>query len=287
MIVVTAATGQLGQHTVNELLKRVPPAQVAVAVRNPDKAQDFARRGVAVRQADYDNPAALTTALQGADKVILISGDAPTEQRNIQHQNVIDAARRANVQQMIYTSFIDANADSPFPFGAAHAFTETALRDSGLDWVFARNGLYAEGVLDGADRIIQSGVHVSSAGEGKTSYISRADLARALAAIAATDGHSRQIYDLTGPAAVSQAEIVAILARLSGKPLTYQSISHTALAEGLKQAGLPDFVIPIVIGLNQTIEAGRVDEVSDDVRRLTGQAPDSIEVLLERHLQKG
>ncbi len=285
MIVVTAATGQLGQRTVNELLKRVPPAQVGVAVRNPDKAQDFARRGVTVRQADYDDGAALTAALQGAEKVIFISGDAPTDVRNVQHQNVIDAARQAHVRQMIYTSFIDANADSPFPFGAAHAFTEGALRESGLDWVFARNSLYADGVLDGIPQILQSGVHVSSAGDGRASYISRDDLARALAALATSEGHSRKAYDLTGPAAVSQAEIVATLARLTGKSLVYQPIPHAALADGLKQAGLPDFVIGIIIGLNQTIEAGRVAAVSDDVRRLTGQAPERIEALVERHLK--
>lgn len=290
MIVVTAATGELGHRIVNQLLARVKPSQLGVVVRSPEKAQDFARQGIAVRQADYDDAAALTAAFQGAEKVIFIPGTAPTEPRNIQHANVIEAARRANVGQVIFISFVDYKAESPFPFSASYEFTEKKLRDSGLDWVILRSGLYADGILADADRILQAGVHVSSTGQGRATYISRDDIARAVAAAATSTaagaGCSRQVYKMTGTAAFSQADLAALLSKVGGKPIAYQAVTHAAFADGLKQAGLPDFVISVVAGLNQAIEAGYYEEVSDDVRRLTGQAPESLEALLRRHVSQ-
>ena len=143
MIVVTGATGQLGRLTITALLRTVPASQIVAAVRNPAKAADLAALGVQVRQADYNQPASLDTALAGASKLLLISS-SEVGQREPQHRAVIEAAQRAKVSLLAYTSILHADT-TVLGLAREHQATEALLRASGLPVVLLRNGWYKIG----------------------------------------------------------------------------------------------------------------------------------------------
>ncbi len=142
MIAVTGATGQLGRLVIDALLKKVAADTLVAAVRTPAKASDIAARGVHVREADYNRPETLTAALQGVDKLLLISG-SEVGQREAQHRAVIDAAKAAGVKFIAYTSLLHADK-SPLSLGAEHRATEALLAASGVPYALLRNGWYTE-----------------------------------------------------------------------------------------------------------------------------------------------
>ena len=171
MIVVTGASGQLGRLVIQSLLKTVPAAGIVAAVRQPAAVADLAALGVQVRQADYAQPATLDAAFQGATKVLLISSSALGE-RVAQHGNVIDAARRAGVALLAYTSLLHADT-SPLGLAAEHTATEALLRASGVPHVLLRNGWYTENYLASLPAVLQHGAVIGSAGEGRIASAAR------------------------------------------------------------------------------------------------------------------
>ena len=162
MIVITGATGQLGRLVIQSLLNKLPASQIVAAVRNPARAADLAALGVQVRKADYTDPALLEAAFQGAEKVLLISS-SEIGQRAAQHRNVIDAAKKAGVSLVAYTSILHADR-SPLGLAAEHAATEAYLRESGLPHVLLRNGWYTENYLASVPPALQHGAFIGSAG---------------------------------------------------------------------------------------------------------------------------
>lgn len=142
MIAITGATGQLGQHVIENLLKTIPASQMVAIVRNPAKATALSQQGITVRQADYSDEATFTQALQGVDKLLLISS-SEVGQRAAQHRNVINAAKAANVKFIAYTSLLHADR-SPLALHVEHVDTEKMLADSGIAHALLRNGWYTE-----------------------------------------------------------------------------------------------------------------------------------------------
>jgi NAD(P)H dehydrogenase (quinone) len=142
MIVVTGATGQLGRLVIDALLQTVPASNVVAAVRSPEKAADLAARGVVVRKADYTQPETLDSALAGAEKLLLISS-SEVGRRVPQHRAVIEAAKRAGIRLIAYTSVLRADT-SPLGLADEHMQTEALIKASGLPFVLLRNGWYTE-----------------------------------------------------------------------------------------------------------------------------------------------
>lgn len=208
MIVVTGASGQLGRLVIQSLLRRqVPASQIVAAVRTPAKAADLAALGVQVREADYTRPDTLDAALAGAEKVLLISSNE-VGQRAPQHQNVIDAARRAGVKLLAYTSLLRADT-SPLGLAAEHVATEAALKASGVPHVLLRNGWYTENYLASVAPALQHGAFIGSAGEGRIASAARADYAEAAAAVLTLPDQAGQVHELAGDTAYTLAELAA------------------------------------------------------------------------------
>lgn len=166
MIAITGATGQLGQHVLHDLLKTVPASQIVAIVRNPAKAQALSQQGVIVRQAEYGDEAALTAALQGVDKLLLISS-SEVGQRAVQHRNVINAAKAAGVKFIAYTSLLHADT-SPLGLAGEHIETEQMLADSGIPYALLRNGWYTENYLASAPPALEHGVFIGAPGRVKS-----------------------------------------------------------------------------------------------------------------------
>ncbi|MGL5603132.1 MAG: SDR family oxidoreductase [Silvania sp.] len=237
MIAITGATGQLGQHVIELLLKTVPASQLVAIARNPAKAEALSQQGVNVRQADYTDQAAFTTALAGVDKLLLISS-SEVGQRTPQHLNVINAAQAAGVKFIAYTSLLHADT-SPLALHVEHVETENALAASGIPYALLRNGWYSENYLASAPPALEHGVFIGSAGEGKIAAATRADYAAAAARVISEEGHAGKVYELAGDSAWTLGELAAELSRQSGKNVVYQNLNEADFAAALKDFGLP------------------------------------------------
>ena len=142
-ILVTGATGHLGSLVVESLLASVPAEQLAVSVRNPSKSAGLSERGVDVRHGDFDDPASLDTAFAGIDRLLIISTDGDNETRTRQHLAAVDAATRAGVGFVAYTSIARADS-SKVSLAPVHQATEGAIRATGIPYSFLRNNWYLE-----------------------------------------------------------------------------------------------------------------------------------------------
>ncbi len=285
MIVITGATGQLGGMIVAEVLQRVPATQVAVSARHKDKAAALAARGVTVREADYSRPDTLQAAFTGATTLMLVSGDADNATRIAQHRNAVAAAKAAGVRRIVYTSYLDHDPASPFTFAAIHADTEQALRDSGLAYTILRPSTYADLLVMNAQGAIANGAYATAAPSGKTSSIARADIARVAATVLTEAGHEGKVYELTGPAALGAADVAAIVAAISGKPVPVVPITPEQLAGFFREKlGMPPFLVEALVGAQAAVEQGRMAKVTDTVETLTGRKPASVEQVLRAAL---
>ncbi|MBU9815393.1 SDR family oxidoreductase [Rahnella sp. C60] len=238
MIAVTGATGQLGRLVIAALLKKVPAHQIIAAVRNPQKAQDLAEQGIQVRQADYSQPATLDSAFEGVEKLLLISS-SEVGQREAQHNAVIDAAKRAGVKLLAYTSLLHADK-SPLGLGVEHRATEKALSESGVPFVLLRNGWYTENYAASIAPALAHNAFIGSVGEGKISSAARQDYAEAAAAVLTQENQAGKIYELAGDDAYTLAEFTAEIARQSGKKVDYINLPEADFAKALLGAGLPE-----------------------------------------------
>ncbi|MEU1547127.1 SDR family oxidoreductase [Nocardia sp. NPDC005745] len=266
-IAVTGASGQLGRLVVEEL-SRAGSTPVAI-VRDPGKVADLAERGVDVRGAAYDDPAALVRALDGVDRVLLISGNE-FGARVAQHTNVIRAAERAGVELLAYTS-IPGATDNPLILAQEHKGTEAVLAESAVPHVLLRNGWYWENYVGGLAQAVESGVLYGAAGEGRVAGAARADYAEAAARVLTTDGHAGGVYELGGGESLTYAELAQAISEAAGKPVRYENLSEADYAAALIQAGLPAAYAETLADADAGIARGILDVRSGDLEKLLGR----------------
>ena len=276
---ISGASGALGRRTAELWLEHGDPSQLLLLTRTPAKLDAFAARGVAVEKASFRDPTGLKRVLDGVERLLLISTDA-VGSRVEDHRQAIASARIAGVGHVIYTSLLSPGADHPSVVAGEHAATEQALRESGMDWTMLRNSLYAEGVASTALQAASTGEWIHNAGDGRTSWVAREDCARAAATVLATDGHEKEVYDITGPAALTQAEAADIAARILGVPMEPVALDDADYAVALNAAGLPAPVVQLLVGFGTAIREGFLSKVSRDVEALTGQPPQSLAEVL-------
>ena len=273
-LLVTGASGQLGRRVIAHLLQsqKVPPQRIIATTRKPEALADLAEQGIVVRKADFEDPASLVAAFAGADRLLLISTDALDRpgRRLEQHRNAINAATRAGVKHVVYTSMPQPEAGSPIPFAPDHLGTEQALAASPMSWTVLRHNWYAENLHLSLPAVLASGQWYSAAGDGATAYVTREDCARADAAALASADTTRATLDITGPQALSVEQIAALATEVLGKPIRVIPVSPEQLAQGLAAAGVPAFMVPLLVSFDVNARAGRVATVSPAVQGLTG-----------------
>jgi NAD(P)H dehydrogenase (quinone) len=268
MIVITGATGNLGQHVIANLLKSVPAANIIAAVRNPAKAAGLAAKGVQVRQADYNDGASLDAAFKGATKILLISS-SEVGQRAQQHQNVIDAAKRAGVSLLAYTSVLRADT-SPLGLAAEHVITEAAIRASGLPYTFLRNGWYLENHTEHLAPVLEHGVVLGAAQNGRFSSAARADYAAAAAAVL-TAAQPQAIYELAGDHGFTLAEYAAEVARQSGKAIVYKDLPQADFKAALVSVGVPEGFADLLADSDAGAAKGALEDHGKQLSALIGR----------------
>ncbi|OAS19718.1 SDR family oxidoreductase [Paenibacillus oryzisoli] len=277
-IIVTAATGELGKLVVQHLLNKVPASEIAVSVRNVEKAAEFADLGIEVRYGDWDVPASLEQAYTDASKLLLISSPQDESISRVRkHVSAIEAAKKAGVPHIIYTSFAFADVDAFAPLANVHLATEFALKASGIPTTILRNTWYQELYVNPSlQAYIDHGSIINSAGTGKINTVTRDDLALATATVLAEDGHQGQVYELASSESWSFTDLADILTHVSGKKVTHQTVSDADSLQGMVQAGLPEGLAQFLVAIDRKMAAGTEGHTSPDLEKLIGKKPTSI-----------
>jgi len=274
-IAVTGATGALGGAVARELAAMGVP-QVLV-VRDPARAPALA--GAQVRCAAYEQVDALASALEGVQTLFLVSGhEAPD--RLALHRGAVDAARRAGVHRVVYTSFMGAAPQASFPYARDHSLTEQAIRSAGMVLTALRNSLYADvaPLFVGDDGVIRA-----PAGSGRVAWVARADVARLAGVLLTTPGHEHQVYDVSGPVAIDLRETARLLSVACGRTISYQP--ETLVQARASRAGHPTWLVEGWIGSYVAMDTGEGSVTSHTVEALTGTPPMGFEEFLSRHPQ--
>lgn len=268
-LLVTGATGKFGAKVVETLLKTIPANQLAVSVRNPEKAEHLRTRGVEVRQGDFDHPETLDTAFAGIDRLLIISADGDNETRIRQHANAVAAAERAGVKFIAYTS-ITNSLESSNLFAPTHKATEELIKKTGISYSFLRNNWYLENEIPSIQGILAGAPWVTSAGNGRVGWALQQDYAEAAAAVLSSNAHENTIYELSGKP-LTQEEFVFTIGNLLGKELPIQQVDDAAYADIMREAGIQDFVIPILVDIQRSIREGSLDFESNDFEKVIGR----------------
>ncbi len=284
MIAVTGATGQLGRLVIAALLKKVPASGIVAAVRNGEKARDIAAMGVQVRRADYNQPPTWDSALKGADKVLLISS-SEIGQRARQHRAVIDAARRAGVKLLVYTSVLRCDT-SPLGLAAEHKETEASINASGIPFTLLRNGWYTENYTAGIPGILAHGAVYGCAGEGRIASAARADYAEAAAAVLTSENQTGRVYELAGDTAYTLAELAAEISRQSGGNIGYVNLPETEYRKVLIKAGLPEAVAALIADSDTGVSKGALFDDGHQLSTLINRPTTSLAASVAAGMQR-
>jgi len=279
MILILGATGLVGGATVRQLTALGVP--VRALVRSPEKAAAVAAPGVETVLGDLAQPASLDAALRGMRRALLIS---PHHPRQVELQgNFVEAARRASAVHVVKLSGLGTALDSPLQSGRWHAQTEKHLEDSGLPFTHLRPLFFMQNILRSAPAIATHGVLAAAIQEGRVAMVDARDVAAVAVAALTTDGHTGKAYTITGPEALSFREVADKLSTTTGKPITYQDVSLTAMRQDLLATGLPAWLVEVRIEFATVLRAGHAATVTDSVKAVTGKPPRTFDAFAQEH----
>lgn len=283
-ILITGGSGRLARRVLELLLEQGAGPLIATT-RQPENLADLAARGVAVRQADFMQPEEeLATVFRGAHKMLLVSTNTLEAwgKRFEQHARAIRAAAEAGIRHIVYTSIVFPYPASPVPLAKEHYDTENLLREIGVEYTLLRNNIYTESLLYTLPEAVRSGALRAAAGDGRAAYVTREDCARA-AAGALLRGETRCSYEISGPEALSFADLASIASRLSGRPVSYEPLEAGVFRQQLLSAGMDPMLAELWAGFDRAIAEGLMDLVTQDVERLAGRPPQRVEDFLAAH----
>ncbi|GLB49405.1 NmrA family NAD(P)-binding protein [Neptunitalea lumnitzerae] len=288
MILITGATGHLGYLTLTALLKQKSASEIAVLARKEsDKTKEIAALGVEVRIGEYANKESLVKAFNGIETLFFVSTHEAAQDITV-HQNVIDAAVQANIQRIVYTSTQgEKSVDKNHSEGAAdmHAFTEAAIKQSGLNYTILRNAPYMESLpMILGEKVLTEG-YAMPMGNGKLSFATRQDMAIGSANVLSTNEHDHKTYEFGGTASVGFNEVMEILSELTGKKLEYHPIDPETYEQQSKEAGIPEMYIQANLGFANQVKNGYFDHPTQDLANILGREPMSVEAFLKNTYQ--
>jgi NAD(P)H dehydrogenase (quinone) len=277
---ITGATGQLGSLVVKNL-KAKRTDEIVALVRSPEKAADL---GVIVREANYDKPETLEKALAGIDTLLLISA-SEVGKRLVQHNNIINAAKKEGIKWIVYTSLLHADK-SPLNLAKEHFPTETAIKESGIAYTILRNGWYTENYTNSIPGAIAGGAFIGCAGNGKISSAAREDFAEAAAAVLTGKGHQGKTYELAGDQAYTLSDLAVEISKQTGKEITYKNLSEAEYANALKNFGLPEAFANSIAGWDTGASQGALFDNSRQLSALIGRQTTPLSVSVSEVLKQ-
>jgi uncharacterized protein YbjT (DUF2867 family) len=266
-IAVTGVTGGLGGRVARRLAAQ--GASLRLLARDPSRAPDLPRATTA--RADFADPATVRGALSGVPTLFLVSASEAAD-RLAQHLAAVDAAVKAGVSRIVYTSFLAAGPDATFTLARDHWHTEQHIRGSGVEFTFLRDSLYQDVLPYFAGR---DGVIRGPAGDGRFAPVARDDIADVAAAVLLGTGHDGRSYDLTGPEAITMARVAEELAAAAGRPVRYHAEAMAEAYQSRARFGAPDWEVAGWVTSYAAIATGELDLISPAVREVTGRRPTS------------
>jgi NAD(P)H dehydrogenase (quinone) len=267
-IVVSGASGQLGELTVRDLLARGVPARNLILVsRTPEKLAEFQKLGAATRFGDFAKPESLPAAFAGGNKLLLISIGFGAGPRPVAHQHAVDAAAAAGVKHIVYTSYVAISQGDHSGLAGDHYQTEEIIKKSGVAWTMLRNSIYSNGLVQQGNRMLADGKVSLAGSDARIGYVTREDCAASAAAVLTTAGHENKVYDITGPELIGVREIASAASAVAGKPI--ELVAADPKAPAPRAFGGPSIAV-----------------VSTDVAKLTGRAATSVRALFEANREK-
>ncbi|HEY8381355.1 MAG TPA: SDR family oxidoreductase [Microvirga sp.] len=272
---VSGASGQLGRAVVAKLVEHGGQEVIAIS-RTPDSVAG----PVTGRFGDYNQPDGLLAAYEGLDRLLIIpTGDLGRGRRGAQNEAAIDAAVKAGVGHIVFMSAAGTRREEEPSVGASYWRGEQRLIATAPAWSILRMNYYTEALAREAQMSLERGVLMGFA-ENRVAFIARDDVAAAAAGLLATEGHVGAIYNATGPERLSGAERAALIAQITGRPMTFATLPEEQLRAGMAKAGLPDDVVNAVASIQSSFAAGAFDVLTGDVERLSGRAPKSVREVL-------
>lgn len=278
---VTGATGTIGRQVAEELLAQ--NAWIRLGARRPSALGSFSDRGAQIALLDYDVPESFPGAFADVDRLFLVgpAGEGFGDRVG----SIARAAREAGVEFILRISGFGADLESPLALSREQAVADQALAESGGAWAALRPTFFQENPFKFQRAAIESqGAFYGSSGEGRTAYVSTADIARCAAAILLNPKkHDGKTYDLTGPEALTDEEVAALASEILEREIRYVDLPPEQLTQGMIDAGTPPWYAEQLVGLENVKREGWAAEVSKHVKKLTGKAPESLRDFLIRN----
>ncbi|MDJ1466198.1 SDR family oxidoreductase [Cytophagaceae bacterium DM2B3-1] len=282
MILVTGATGGLGNATIQALLKKGFPAnEISALVRDEHKAADLKSAGIQIKIGNYNEYDSLKTALVGVDKLLLVSSNEMVD-RLVQHKNVINAALENGVKHIVYTGIdIVSYETTVIPYvSQIHKDTADYLQKVGIPYTILDNTLYADSIgMFSGEKFLETGIFFP-AGEGKLPWVPKAEMGEAAAVVLTTSGHENKNYAITANVAYSFSEIAEILSEITGQEVKYLKPDAETYVEGLVKAGVPKEIASFLAGFGIAIGNGEFNTHRSDLEKLLGRKPMEIKAYL-------
>ncbi len=295
-IIVTGASGQFGNAAAKLLLEKVPAEDLVFLSRTPDNLAELAEAGAHVRRADFDDPASLLPAMEGGEKMLLIS-TVRVGSRVEQHTAAVEAAKARGVKHVVYTSLLGVRTpNNPSVEGFDHIATERMIEASGLAYTHLRDSLYSEAVATAmAIPALLAGHKPENAGRGLVPIVSRDDCVATAVGVLTQDGHANKAYDVTGPEMWALPDAMALISEMAGKPIEVELVDDEGMFAYFDSLGVPRKASDVVpdgpipwasegmVTFGQSIREGFMDVASDDVERITGRKPRTLRSVCEQY----
>ena len=281
-VVITGSGGRLGQLAAEFVLETLSPAEIILVTRHPEELEHFAARGAQVRFGDFDAPESLPAAFAGVERMLLIS-TMDIGRRVPQHRNAVEAAVRAGVEHIVYTSGLNSTPANPAFVVGEHSASDRLVQESGVAWTVLGMGLYAEFRVPPGVEAVATGRYRHNGGDGRTAYVSRVDCAAVAAGVLVADGHANVTYDVTGPELHTQAQVAALYAEVTGRPVEAVNVSDGHRAADFMAAGYDEYAAGSAASWGTAIRVGALDGVSTVIEQVTSRPARTLRQVLGEH----
>jgi len=279
MILVTAATGNVGSQVVRALADRGAPFRALV--RDAERARGVLGGGVDLVQGDFADAGSIRSALEGVERLFLASANHPDQ---VSHEaTVIDAAAAAGVAAVVKLSAVSAHPESSGPFQAGQGRIEEHLRRSGLPAVVLQPNYYMSNLLQSAESVRREGRLFAPLGDARIAMIDPRDVGEAAAAALTEPGHEGQTYLLSGPEAITYGQVAEELSAATGRLVEFVDVPEEGARQGMTAAGLPEWFVEGLLGVYRALREGVGERTSDEVLRLTGHPPRGFDAFARDH----